>query len=92
MTNIKLIDLVNRDVKGMKADIIRQGGKYHYDYQDIPKIRTLESVKVKTIKGETWIYWYWTPEHENGIYDCGYSGVADSELHRINDVYIRVEA
>ena len=33
-----LIDLVGKDVSGISANIKRQGGKYHYDYQDKPMI------------------------------------------------------
>ncbi len=97
MKKVNLIDLVGKDVKGIKADVRRQGGKYHYDYQDIPMIRTLEKVVIKKEKGEDWIYWYWIPEMDTtpglqvGI-DCGYSGIADSDLHRLKEAFISIAA
>lgn len=89
MKKVKLINLVNKDVAGIEANVVCQGGKYHFNYQDTPKIRTLEKVYFKEEKGVKWIYWTWKKEaHHQGGPDCGYSGIADSELHRLNEAYI----
>lgn len=92
MEKVKLMDLIGKNVKGIKANVIRQGGKYHYDYQDMPMIRSLVNIITKKIQGEIWLYWYWIPEQTaDGRIDCGYSGIADSENHPIEQCYISIE-
>ena len=87
-----LKDLIKKDVEGVTANVTRQGGLYHYDYQDEPMIRKLKKVYTKKEKGVLWLYWTWEPApHRNGYPDCGYSGIADSERHRINEAYIFIE-
>ena len=86
---IKLIDLVGKNVKGRMANIVRQGGKYHYSNQDIPKYRILQRVYQKTIKGVSWLYWEWIPQADGLQYDCGYSGVTNSEVYK--DSYLKIK-
>lgn len=75
----------HKELIGEKINVIRQGGLYHYNYQDTPMMRTLTDVHIRknTHKGkqETWLEWRWTPDidPETGKCDCGYSGM------RIND-------
>ena len=79
-----------KNLKGKKINIVRQGGKYHYDYQDIPKIRTFIRAAIKRTKNNIlWVYWYWKPESEFNKYDCGYSGVALTENYK--NSYLEVE-
>ena len=89
MEKALLIDLVKKNVSGISANVKRQGGKYHYDYQDEPMIRTLKRVYTKIEKGIKWLIWEWEPKHDQlREYDCGYSGIADCENHQINEAYI----
>ena len=95
MKKVKLIDLVGKDIAGTIANVTRQGGSYHYDYQDGDMVRVLKKVYFKTERGVKWLYWTWEARPEenfkHGYRDCGYSGVADSELHRLNEAYIYIE-
>ncbi len=77
---IKLTDLPKRkDLIGKMINIVRQGGKYHYDYQNVPKKRKFLEAIIKIENGVKWIYWYWKPEADNSRdYDCGFSGVTIS--------------
>jgi len=79
----------NQILKGKKINVIRQGGKYHYDYQDKKKIRIFVGAKFKIEKGKKWIYWYWQPKMITGEYDCGYSGVTISSNY--NGSYLKVK-
>jgi len=99
MKKLYLKDLPNhKDLIGKKINIIRQGGKYHYDYQDIPMIREFRGAKFKTEKGVKSIEWYWKPEPITGErlkrwmgigQDCGWSGIEiDTEYHK--DSYLLV--
>lgn len=92
---VRLIDLVNTDVKGLVANIIRQGGKFHYDYQDNVMLRELESVRIKKEKhtGHTFLYWSWTPEIDiHRRFDCGYSGISmNSNNTPIKSAYIFIK-
>jgi len=93
MKKVLLKDLVGKKVAGIKANVTRQGGEHHYDYQDAETIRTLEKVYFRKIKGINWLYWTWEPApHHNGMPDCGYSGIAESERHPLNTAYIYIEA
>lgn len=76
MNTIRVIDLVGKDIRGIRADV--RGGKY--DYME-PLVRTLIRAERKlesSRKGEpktAWLYLYWKPEqHPDGGIDCGYSG------------------
>jgi len=92
MEKTYLIDLVKKDVSGIFANVTRQGGKYHYDYQDEPMIRALKRVYIKIEKSVKWLMWEWEPEHDRLlVHDCGYSGIADCENHRINEAYIFID-
>ena len=95
MKKVKLIDLVGQDVAGTVANVTRQGGKYRYEIQDKDMIRELKKVYFKIEKGVKWLYWTWKPKPEEnfklGYRDCGYSGIADSEYHRLNEAYIYIE-
>lgn len=73
---IALEDLAGQNVEGVLANVTRQGGKFKYNYQDVPCMRVLKSVKIRIEKGVRWVYWYWTPQADNGKNDCGYSGVS----------------
>ncbi len=73
---IELKDLpTHKELIGKTINVTRQGGKYHYEYQDIPMIRIFKGAKIKIENGIKWIYWYWEPENNPNKYDCGYSGV-----------------
>jgi hypothetical protein len=74
MEKVYLKDLPNRkDLIGKRINITRQGGKYHYDYQDVKHIRTFRGAEFKTIKdGKTqkpviWVYWYWDSQGDMEI-------------------------
>jgi len=70
---IKLSDLPkHKELIGKRINVQRQGGRYHYEYQDKPKMRIFTGAKIKIEKGIRWIYWYWEKETED---NCGYSGV-----------------
>jgi len=73
---ILIKDLPKKNLRGKKINIVRQGGRYHYDYQDKPKIRTFLKAVYKTKNDIKWVYWYWIPERNGIEYDCGYSGIA----------------
>lgn len=84
MTGQVLIkDLPNRkDLIGKRINVKRQGGKYHYDYQDKKKMRVFLGARTYTEKGIKWVEWNWMPEpieNEDTYYsdnhDCGYSGI-----------------
>lgn len=97
MLKVKLIDLVGKPVFGIKANVVRQGGKFHYDYQDKEMIRELISVEIKKKEGKKWIYWHWKTEPCEISYfkDCGYSAIADSEdfpFNGENAAYIFIES
>jgi len=104
MKKVNLMELIGKDVKGIKANVRRQGGLYHYDYQDIPMIRTLSKVYLKYVKDDkgivsTWLFWEWEPKSDTTVCpgsnypvnDCGYSGIGNCELHPINEAFIFVE-
>jgi len=99
MIKVKLIDLVGKDVNGIKANVRRQGGKYHYDYQDVSMIRKLSKVYIKKEKGCDWLYWEWYSQNGSDVCplsnypvnDCGYSGIGDSDLHPIKEAYILID-
>ena len=79
---ILLVDLPkHKELIGKRINVTSQGGKYHYDYQDIPNLKVFQGAKIKKENGIKWIYWYWTPESNGAEYDCGYSGLAIVELH-----------
>ena len=93
MVETRLIDLVNKEVAGKKDNIRFRGGKYHYDYQDIPKIRTLEKVyirfeKVNGVKQE-WLCWTWKPEAKPMEHDCGFSGIMISANGKQSEIHPR---
>lgn len=89
MEKIKLVDLIGKNVDGKRANIVSQGGKYHYDFQDIPKYRILKKVYKKIEKGVEWVYWEWVAQQGNLDFDCGYSGHTISENFRDN--YLEIE-
>lgn len=81
MKKIRLKDLPKRkDLIGKKINITRQGGIYHYDYQDKIRLRTFLGAKFKIEKGEKWLYWNWKPEANSP--DCGYSGITGKDLEK----------
>lgn len=92
MEKVKLINLIGQDVEGITANVMRQGGKYHYDYQDEPLIRKMKRVYFRKEDGKKWLYWTWEPaRHKDGYYDCGYSGIMDCKEHRADEAYIYIE-
>lgn len=83
MEKINLEELPNRkDLIGKKINVRRQGGKFHYEYQDRPMMRIFRGAKITKERGDTFCTWYWTPEFDDSIpnvthgIDCGYSGIA----------------
>lgn len=86
MEKILLTDLPGRkDLIGKRVNVRRQGGLYHYDYQDKPMMRIFLGAKKykETHKGKSsnWVQWEWKPEPKGLAYDCGYSGVGiDGDL------------
>ena len=80
---VMIKDLPDRkDLIGKRFNMTRQGGKYHYDYQNVPKMRIFLGAKRYTEKGIKWVQWNWQVEatHNTDNYysnacDCGYSGI-----------------
>jgi len=73
MEKVYLKDLPNRkDLIGKRINVTRQGGKYKYDYQNTPHLRTFRGAKLQTIEPKydknakpiTWIYWFWDAERD----------------------------
>ena len=78
-----------KELIGKTINVVSQGGKYHYDYQDrkimrqITNITTHYEIDKKTGEKIKWITWYWIPQHmteeeTKGIYsnqDCGFAGI-----------------
>ena len=87
---VTLNELFNNKKKyiGKLINIVKQGGKYHYDYQDIPKMRILTDVQKKTENKVKWIVWRWEQDYTN--YDCGYSGIAEGKYGNFNNCYLEV--
>lgn len=83
MTHINLSDLpLHKELIGQKINVTRLGGKYHYDYQDVPMMRVFTGAEIYTNKNreggkDSWLRWNWIPEYdeETGKEDCGYSGI-----------------
>lgn len=94
LEKVLLKDLPNRkDLIGKRINVQRQGGKYHYDYQDKPMMRVFLGARQYQDKNAgTWIEWRYVPEwedrgHYGSGYDCGYSGVGiDGDL--FNESYL----
>lgn len=88
-----LIDLVKKDVSGIVANVTGQGwSKFRYDYQDIPKIRTLKRVYIKKENGVRWIMWEWERAPDVSGYECQYSGIGEGiDNKRLKDIYIYIK-
>jgi len=93
MKKVLLKDLVKKDVKGLLANVILQGTKFQYEYQKKAKIRQLKRVYYKIENDMKWIYWEWIPKPTTSMdtQDCGFSGIAISENHSIDEIYIYIE-
>ena len=69
-------DLPNRkDLIGKRFNMRRQGGKYHYDYQDKPLIRTFWGAQKYRKNGLNWIKWKWEPMSDALNFDYGYDEI-----------------
>jgi hypothetical protein len=92
MKPVKLIDLVGKDVSGVRADVNCQDGATSA-CQDTPMYRVLERVWIEQRKGKTWLRWSWIPEVDvcTGKKDCGFSGVTDHKSHLMQDAYIFID-
>jgi len=78
------------EIIGKRINIVRQGGKYHYDYQDRKVFRVITDIKThfekdnKTKENIKWVTWFWktqpitAEENLNGLYgsiDHGFAGM-----------------
>lgn len=77
MEKILLEDLPKRkDLIGKTINVIRQGGKYNYDYQNKPMLRKFLGARFYKENNKLWLRWEWQPKTDvNGHTDCGYSGI-----------------
>ena len=94
-----LSEIVNKKFEPFKINTNVFGGKYHYEYLDVPRVRTLTKVITRKEKGCTWLEWHWIPEycelrHERDV--CGFSGYMiydkegkESELRKFKDMYFK---
>ena len=76
----RIVDLVGKSVKGLKADCRSRNAsgqlKYdHYEGDDEFYLRTMETVRWKKRDGHKWLLWEWKKDHKKDQWDCGYSGI-----------------
>ncbi len=99
MTLVRIMDLVGKDIAGLKADARTRtaNGSLMYEHMeaDGPRIVTMKRVEIKEQRTrphlpetkEPWLYWRFDG------YSCGYSGVARSSAcgHEWENLHILME-
>jgi hypothetical protein len=103
LVKVKIIDLVGKNVKGIIANVVHQGGKFHYDYQDVPLMAPLERVRRTTNKARAkgdWVHWHWQeplPEQSEARKrakfgsSCKFSGLQLGEFHPPEDTFLLID-
>ena len=78
MKLVRVLDLVDKDIKGVKADLHSRNADGSLMYEHTEKenrISTLQRVYIRKEKGENWLRWEWDRNGTGMPFDCGFSGV-----------------
>jgi len=97
MELLRIIDLVGKDVSGIKVDLRTRLKNGSFRYAGVeplnPVISMLKTVefrqeKVGAHKKHRWLYWTWDTRTLNHEMQCGYSGTASDDM---NEIYLKRE-
>lgn len=93
---VRIMDLVDKPVAGMRVDIRSRNadGSLMYEHQEKggPLIVTMKSVTIDRKKDGRWLYWRHEKDCSVIPWDCGYSGhrIDESDLSDVDAYHLEV--